>query len=163
MPVLIRRLADADLAAVVDVSLRAWTPVFDSLRGALGEAVYSQLYPDWRASQARGVAQVCRSATETWVADDDGRPVGFVAVVHHDETYDEPCSGEIEMIAVDPDHQRRGVGDELIAHAVDGMRRAGLRLAVVATGGDPGHAPARAAYEKSGFTGLPLVRYYQAL
>jgi hypothetical protein len=38
-----------------------------------------------------------------------------------------------------------------------------LRLAVVATGGDPGRAPARAAYENAGFTALPLVRYYQAL
>ena len=159
----IRRLTDDDLEAVVDLSLRAWAPVFDSMRGALGEAVYRQLYPDWRGMQARAVEQVCRAATEAWVADVEGRPVGFVAVVHHDEAHDEPCSGEIEMIAVDPDHQRRGVGDQLIAHAVDTMRGAGLRLAVIATGGDPGHAPARAAYEKAGFTGLPLVRYYQAL
>ena len=159
----IRRLTDADLEAVVDLSLRAWAPVFDSMRAALGEAVWRRLYPDWRSMQARGVEQVCRSATEAWVADDGGRPVGFVAAVHHDESHDEPCSGEIEMIAVDPDHQRRGIADQLIAHAVDGMRRAGLRLAVVATGGDPGHAPARAAYEKAGFTGLPLVRYYRAL
>jgi ribosomal protein S18 acetylase RimI-like enzyme len=163
VPLLIRPLTDDDLDEVVALSLRAWEPVFASLRGALGETVYAQLYPDWRATQARAVEQVCRAATETWVADDDGRPRGCAAVVHHDETYDEPLSGEIEMIAVDPGHQRRGVADQLMAHALDGMRRAGLRLAVVATGGDPGHAPARAAYEKAGFTGLPLVRYYQAL
>jgi GNAT superfamily N-acetyltransferase len=163
VPFLIRRLAAADLDDVVALSLRAWTPVFESMRAVLGDTVFGRIYPDWRALQARGVEQVCRSATETWVADVDGRPVGFAAVVHHDQTYDEPCSGEIEMVAVDPDHQRRGVGDGLIAHALDGMRQAGLRLAVVATGGDPGHAPARAAYEKAGFTALPLVRYYQAL
>lgn len=163
MPATIRRLTDADLDPVVEFALRAWAPVFESMRGALGEAVYRHLYPDWRAMQARAVAEVCRGATEAWVAEVDGRPVGVAAVVHHDETYDEPCSGEIEMIAVDPDHQRQGIGDRLMAHALDGMRRAGLRLAVVATGGDPGHAPARAAYEKAGFTGLPLVRYYQAL
>ena len=78
-------------------------------------------------------------------------------------TDDEPCSGEIEMIAVDPQHQRRGVGKQLIDHALDQFRRAGLRVAVVATGGDPGHGPARAAYEDAGFTALPLVRYYRAL
>ena len=38
-----------------------------------------------------------------------------------------------------------------------------MRLAVVGTGGDPGHAPARRCYEKAGYTGLPLVRSYQAL
>jgi hypothetical protein len=29
--------------------------------------------------------------------------------------------------------------------------------------GDPGHAPARALYEKLGFKPLPLVRYYPRL
>jgi hypothetical protein len=38
-----------------------------------------------------------------------------------------------------------------------------VRLAIVATGGDPGHAPARRTYEKAGFTPLPLVRYYALL
>jgi ribosomal protein S18 acetylase RimI-like enzyme len=163
VPALIRRLTDADIEAVVALALRAWAPVFDSLRAVLGEAVYRHLYPDWRTLQARAVEQVVRAAAEASVAEVGGRPVGFVAVVHHDENADEPCSGEIEMIAVDPDHQRRGVADELIVHALDTMRQAGLRLAVVATGGDPGHAPARSVYEKAGFTGLPLVRYYRAL
>jgi hypothetical protein len=43
------------------------------------------------------------------------------------------------------------------------MREAGMKLAVVGTGGDPGHAPARRSYEKAGYTGLPLVRYYKDL
>ena len=163
MPALVRPLADADLDAVVAFAVRAWAPVFDSMRAVLGEGVYRHLYPDWRTSQARAIEQVCRAATTAWVAEVDGRPVGFVAVVHHDENADEPCSGEIEMIAVDPDVQRRGIADQLIASALGTMRQAGLSLAVVATGGDPGHKPARAAYEKAGFTGLPLVRYYQAL
>jgi ribosomal protein S18 acetylase RimI-like enzyme len=163
VPVRIRDLADADLEKVVALSLRAWAPVLDSMRRVLGDAVYLHLYPDWQSIQARAVEQVCREAAGTWVADVGGTPVGFVAVVHHGPADDEPYSGEIEMIAVDPQHQRRGVGKQLIDHALDQMRRAGLRLAVVATGGDPGHAPARAAYENAGFTALPLVRYYQAL
>ena len=39
----------------------------------------------------------------------------------------------------------------------------GVPLAVIGTGGDDGHAPARALYERHGFPGLPLVRYYRAL
>jgi hypothetical protein len=38
-----------------------------------------------------------------------------------------------------------------------------VEMIAVATGGDDGHAPARALYERHGFTGLPLVRYYCAL
>jgi len=41
------------------------------------------------------------------------------------------------------------------------MRQHGMDIAVVETGGDPGHAPARAAYEASGFTLLPIARYLQ--
>jgi hypothetical protein len=33
----------------------------------------------------------------------------------------------------------------------------------VGTGGDPGHAPARAAYESFGFTLLPSARYLKLL
>jgi hypothetical protein len=46
--------------------------------------------------------------------------------------------------------------------ALDKMKAAGVKLAVVGTG-DEGHAPARRAYEKVGYTGLPTVRYYKAL
>jgi len=35
--------------------------------------------------------------------------------------------------------------------AVAQMKEAGMRVATVATGGDPGHAPARRAYRKAGF------------
>jgi hypothetical protein len=38
-----------------------------------------------------------------------------------------------------------------------------MTLAVVATGGDPGHAPARATYERAGFTGCPQVWYARRL
>jgi ribosomal protein S18 acetylase RimI-like enzyme len=164
VPTTIRPLASSDIAPVVDLSLRAWAPAFESFRAAMGEAVYRHLYPDWRAMQAAAVEGVVRDgATRTWVADDADRVVGFVAVVHHDETHGEPNSSEIEMIAVDPGVQRRGIADALIAHAVDQARAHGSVLAVIGTGGDPGHAPARAAYEKAGFRPFPQVRYYRML
>ena len=43
------------------------------------------------------------------------------------------------------------------------MRRSGMDIAVVETGGDPGHAPARRAYEAAGYTLLPIARYFQLL
>ena len=38
-----------------------------------------------------------------------------------------------------------------------------MDIAAVETGGDPGHAPARAAYEALGFTLLPSARYLKLL
>jgi ribosomal protein S18 acetylase RimI-like enzyme len=145
-------LDPADTAAVVEFSLRAWAPVFDSFLTVLGERVYQALYPDWAATQARAVEAVCQDDTAAvWVAEQDARPVGYVAVrIHKDGT------GEIDMLAVDPRVQRQGIGTALTVFAMQRLREAGVRLAVVGTGGDPGHASARRVYEKAGFVGLPL-------
>nr|WP_281261579.1 GNAT family N-acetyltransferase [Geodermatophilus tzadiensis] len=155
---------DADLGEVVALSLRAWAPVFASFEAVLGPAVYRHLYPDWSRSQAGAVERVCRDpGTRVRVAVEDGRPVGFVAVVVHDETHDEPGSGEVEVLAVDPAAQRRGIGRALLDDGVAQLRAAGVRIVAIGTGGDPGHAPARRTYEAAGFTALPLVRYHRLL
>ena len=94
-----------------------------------------------------------------WVAVEAGAVAGFVAVRLHLES----SMGEIYMIAVDPDHQRRGIATALTAFALDWMRRSGMSVAMVEAGDDPGHAPARATYEKAGFDLLPLARYFKKL
>jgi len=38
-----------------------------------------------------------------------------------------------------------------------------MDIAVVETGGDPGHAPARALYGETGFTLLPIARHFRLL
>jgi ribosomal protein S18 acetylase RimI-like enzyme len=95
-----------------------------------------------------------------FVAVADGRPVGFVAVAL--DAFHEGM-GVIDIIGVDPEYQRRGIASELTEHALDHMRRCGMDVAAVETGGDAGHAPARAAYEAIGFTLLPVARYLKLL
>lgn len=67
------------------------------------------------------------------------------------------------MLAVHPAHQNHGVGTGLNTFALEKMKEAGVKVVELGTGGDEGHAPARRSYEKAGFTGLPLVRYYKEL
>lgn len=156
----IRDLVPADIDAVVEFSLRAWAPIFTSFEHVLGTEIYLRIYPDWASRQMEAVAASCRDENnKVWVAEVDGQPRGYAAVVFQDEGR----TGEIDMLAVDPDFQGQGIGRALTDYAVERIREAGGTLAVVATGGDPGHAPARRTYEKAGFTGLPLVRYYRAL
>lgn len=38
-----------------------------------------------------------------------------------------------------------------------------MSVAMVETGGDPGHGPARRTYERAGFTAMPVARYFMAL
>jgi len=51
---------------------------------------------------------------------------------------------------------------EAPAQALEQLRAAGCTLAVVATGGDPGHAPAGGLYEAAGFT-APAGRSYRTI
>ena len=71
--------------------------------------------------------------------------------------------GAIDIIGVDPDYQPRGVSSRLTEVALDRTRRRGMDIAVVETGGDAGHAPARAAYDAAGFTLLPIARNFRLL
>jgi ribosomal protein S18 acetylase RimI-like enzyme len=152
--------APSQADTVAELSLRAWPPVFDSLKEALAPAVWEQFYPGgWRVSQEKSVRDTCANADfKTWVAIEGGAVVGFVAVRFHESKL-----GEIYMIAVDPDYQRRGIAMALTDFAVDRMKEAGMEIAMVETGGDWGHAPARAAYEKAGFRVLPLARYFKKI
>lgn len=150
----LRPYAEADESRVVELSLAAWEPVFASCALVLGSDLNARVYPDWRAHQSSAV-QDALQRNETWVSVDDRTISGFVNVIF-DEAED---SGEIYMIAVDPGLQRRGIASRLTDFAVAEMIRRGLSLATVATGGDPGHAAARATYEKAGFTPFPQVWY----
>jgi ribosomal protein S18 acetylase RimI-like enzyme len=157
------------LDAVIQLSLRAWHPVFDSLQTAMNADVYQTFYPDsWRVSQKKAVEDVCAAEdTNVWVAAEADSIVGFVAVKLHSED----SIGEIYMVAVDPDFQGRGIGTTLTEFALNWMKDAGMSIlkrrgyanAMVETGGDPGHAPARHTYEKVGFELLPIARYFKKL
>lgn len=157
----IRLFEDRDAGAVVDLSLRAWTPVFSSIERAFGSEIFGRLHPDWREDQRRAVEAVCASPeTRVWVAEVGGSTVGFVAV----EVYDpDRQMGEISMLAVDPDYQGGGIGTALTEFALDRLRDAGMTVAMVETGGDPGHAAARRTYEKAGYVHVPVARYFKNL
>ena len=155
----IRNFEPCDVEAVVRLSLRAWAPVFASLEQAMDPEVFRDFYPDWRQCQKKAVEEVCADKNaNVWVAEENGEVAGFAAVFLRSPTF-----GEIYMIAVDPDFQRRGIATALTEVAVNWMRARGVTVAMVETGGDPGHAPARRAYEKSGFKLLSVARYFKKL
>lgn len=151
---------DRDLDGVVDLSLRAWAPVFVHIEQSMDAAVYEEFYPDgWEISQRESVQGVCGDPeTKVWVAREGTDVAGFVAVKVHTTTY-----AEIYMIAVDPAYQRRGIAMALTGFALDWMREQGIGIAMVETGSDPGHAPARRTYERAGFGLFPVSRYFKKL
>ena len=111
-------------------------------------------------TQRDAIESVCADKdVPIWVATEGSQTVGFVALKVHPKDR----MGEIYMIAVDPDFQRRGIATALTGYALAWFKQAGLPTVMVETGGDPGHAPARRTYESAGFRVLPIARYFKKL
>src|SRR5690349_14395761 len=116
MDVNIRPVRDGDVQDLVELAVLAWEPVFCSFEQVLGHNIYALLYPDWRKRQTDAVERVCAdSEMNVWVADVDGVVTGFIAWEMNlaEET------GEVELLAVHPDYQNRGIGTKLITFALD--------------------------------------------
>jgi ribosomal protein S18 acetylase RimI-like enzyme len=148
--VVMRPVRADDQPHLESVRRAAFAPVFASFRSILGDDIYelAQAREDERQGELLVALLVPESAWEVYAAEIAGTVVGFVAIQLNQETH----VGEIGLNAVHPDHAGQGVGTAMYNFALARMKEAGMRVATVATGGDPSHAPARRAYEKAGFT-----------
>jgi len=161
MPFDIEPFSDTDTDALIALSLRAWGPVFPEMEKAVPAYVYENFYPNgWDVRQTADIkAMLSDDETEVWVAKENGKLLGYVGLRKHAEDR----MGEIYILAVDPDHQRRGLGSALMEYGCSQLRKAELNMVMVETGGDPGHAPSRATYESFGFERWPVARYFKQL
>lgn len=146
---------------VLALSLRAWEPVFAQMREAVLPFAYDAFYPKgWEVRQSHDIEAFLRDEGRmTWVAMDGPAVAGWIGLrLHPDDGM-----GEVYILAVDPERQRKGIANTLLAFAMGHFRAAGAKMLMVETGGDPGHAPSRAAYEQAGFERWPVARYFRKL
>jgi GNAT superfamily N-acetyltransferase len=92
------------------------------------------------------IAARIREHEEVWVAEEDGRLLGFLGI-EHSTNLDAPV---LERIYVDPAEQNRGVGSALLDKAKE-LRPAELYLWVFQKN------PARRLYERQGFELVKLT------
>ena len=115
--VVIRKFEEGDLDAIVEFSIRAWEPIYASFRQVLGDPIFFRLHPDWKEIQAEAVRSSCTSdERDVFVAVADGRPVGYTSVALN--AFHERM-GVIDIMAVDPDYQRRGIATELMHRSIE--------------------------------------------
>ena len=157
----IRGYTSTDWQAVRDICLEAFTPIHDGFARVLGTELFSLVYPDWKASNESYLRSLCETdeRQRVLVAELDGAVVGFI----HYEFRREKASGKLGLNAVDPSHQGSGIAAQMYARVFEILRAEGIKFAQVGTGGDEAHIPARRAYEKSGFTPIPVVHYFKKL
>jgi ribosomal protein S18 acetylase RimI-like enzyme len=158
----IRPFETRDLPAILDIAVAAWQPVFASSREIVGKELFALVYSDTDTRKRNQVSQACDRDDPrlVWVAELDGQTAGFITV----DLNTESLVGEIGNNAVSPDFQHHGIGTRMYEFVLEQMKNAGMKSAVVETGGDEAHAPARRAYEKAGFAGpVPSVKYHLGL
>ncbi len=159
MIIQIRPFKKSDMNDLITLTLLAFEPIFESFEKILGPHIYPIIYPDWRKRQKEGVEKISQdSKISLLIAEADEKVVGYIAY----EIYDD-ATAEVQLLAVHPDYQNRGIGTQLNSFVLQKMKAGGVKMAIVSTGGDESHAAARRSYEKVGYTALPLVKYYQDL
>lgn len=150
-----------DRQAVVELSLRAWVPVFEKMQPAVPDYVFRAFYPNgWQTRQAAEISAFLDKESDRVLVAREGESIsGWIGLRLH------PADnmGEIYILAVDPASQRSGVARALISAGLSRLQEAGKTMAMVETGDDPGHAPSRAVYECAGFERWPVARYFREL
>ena len=158
----IRLVRHGDALQLDHIRALAFAPIFAAFRAMLGTHLFQQTHANCDADQAQDLVSLLApdSGWEVYVAEYDGVVVGFVSLQLNQTTR----IGEIGLNAVHPDWVGRGIGTAMYAFATTRMRAAGMHAAVVSTGDDEAHAPARRAYAKAGFhIGIPSVWLCQSL
>lgn len=157
-----RAFRSDDLPVMQSIRKRAFQPIYDSFRSLVGEEVFRLEFSDWDQAQGDYLQAICakNSGKEIYVAIVGEAVVGFIGLAMN-----QPNSrGEIDLNAVDPQHQGEGIGEFMYRFAIRRMQAAGIKVVKVSTGGDLSHVQARRAYEKAGFNVfIPSITMYQKL
>jgi ribosomal protein S18 acetylase RimI-like enzyme len=153
----VRRARPGDAAAIAEVHIRTWQTAYEHVFGAerLGGMDPAARTAHWERWLAGGEL--------TFVAETDGRVVGFVWV---GASRDHDAEGELYAIYVLPAAWGSGAGSALMNAGVEAMRAAGHRDAILWVLDD--NPRARRFYEREGWSldggrkeqthlGLPVV------
>jgi GNAT superfamily N-acetyltransferase len=156
----IRQYLESDWHAVLNICIAAFTPIHQGFERALGRELFLVVYPDWKASNESYLRSLCeKESNQILVAEIQNQVVGFI----HYELNAETAVGRLGLNAVLPGWQGRGFGARLYERVLEILRCEGMRLVQVGTGGDEAHIAARRAYEKCGFSPIPVVHYFKKL
>ncbi|SMX48027.1 GNAT family N-acetyltransferase [Maliponia aquimaris] len=119
---MIRKYTQADTDALIAI----WE--------AANALAHPFLLPEFVAQVKEDMRAIYLPNAETWVIEDNGQPVGFIAMV----------DAEIGGLFVDPAHHRKGLGKALVDHVA--QIKGPLRVDVFAQ-----NTVGRPFYERQGF------------
>lgn len=128
--------AAADARAIAELEVRAWRWAYTDVVAEEDMITVEERVARWEGRGTHGA----------YVAEVEGRVVG---VVQAGPDPDDPATGLIRGLNVEPAAQGAGVGTALYEHAVQALRSAGFTVAVLWVFEANGHA--RGFYERRGW------------
>jgi ribosomal protein S18 acetylase RimI-like enzyme len=139
----IRRARHDDLAAVGELTISAYDEFLDG--------------PDDPYVDRLGNAEARFLEAELWVAvEEDAHVLGSVTICHEGSPWREigvAGEGEFRMLAVAPDAQGLGIGNQLVGFCLDRFREVGSGAVVLSSLAEM--STAHRIYERLGFVRLP--------
>ena len=155
----IRLATEADADTIVAIAVAEWEAIYQGYRSQLGDEIFYLFFPNHKAQKEAGVRANIKSGT-MYVTECEGRIAGFIHYV-----YDEASRiGTISNNAVSGNFRGKGIGPKQYEFIFNVLRDRGAIAVRVTTGLDEGHAPARHAYEKAGFSAhTEAITYYKKL
>ena len=142
-PVAVRPMVDDDIAAVLEIDRK--------ITGKERAVTYRDLVDSYIGGD---LGLSC-------VAESDGKVVGFVMGRLSYSEFPVVESGRIQIIGVDPDYWRRGIGTLLVQGFVDLCRRKGIGLAHMAVNTRDGDL--QAFLQGIGFAKRQLVDFWKKI
>ena len=158
---MIRPFKEEDLETICAIAKRAYAGIFAGFEEQIGKKNLDCWIPDARNSKTAQLTDMARNNPQwLYICERNGKTVGFIMF----RLDYERKLGTINNNASDPLAGEKGVGQEMYSFVLDYFRREGMKTAMVHTGLDEAHAPARKAYERIGFNRtIPEVLYFKDL
>ncbi|MBT3288623.1 MAG: GNAT family N-acetyltransferase [Victivallales bacterium] len=158
---ILRPFETEDTDVVVEIANLAWQGIYASQREILGDELYAILCPEdlhRKGNEMRG--RCMRTPDHIWICGVNGRVAGFIMWSMNEEKK----IGTLGNNGLHPEFAGRGLGTFMYRGVLAHFRANGMSHAMVHTGLDEGHAPARRAYERVGFDiRQESVNYYMKL
>jgi ribosomal protein S18 acetylase RimI-like enzyme len=124
----IREGEPRDAEAIAGIHVRAWQKAY---RGQLTDDYLDGLKVEDRLEMHRVALGSPPSDYRMWVAEEEGRAVGFAVTAKSQDADADERTAELFAIYLEPERIGRGVGRSLLAHAVDDLRERGFRTATL--------------------------------
>ena len=163
--IIIRNSIPEDAERIGEIFDQQWTAINQNYKNLIGDELYEIFYGDLKVRMEGNVKMIKERSLDSktcFVTLVDGVVAGFATY----RVTESPggLTGILGFNGVDNAYKGRGIAGRQYALIFDKMREDGCVAAMVHTGLDDMHAPARRAYEKAGFKAfLPDVNYFMML